>query len=299
MVRTRTASSADQQSDPPVVASRRGRGRGRGRAQPRALAAALAAEPLVEFDEETLAQTVPAGPAQIPEGFIATPVLQDALVRLVGFLESVAQTGAFPMAPTISQAGRGAQTPTTHTLEQPVAAAPPVDGAAMSSEALWRLDRFTKLFPVHFSGAPSEYPQEYLDSCHEVLRNMGILETNGVDFAAFQMTSSAKKLWRDYLLTRPAGSPALTWDQFLHLFLEKFLPITTREERRRQFELLQQGSMTVTQYASRDRDKGLSSVLKTDFKTVFVQNFIFSSIELDLGRYLKKDFNTQSQVCTF
>ncbi|XP_070051432.1 uncharacterized protein [Nicotiana tomentosiformis] len=171
-------------------------------------------------------------------------------------MESVAQNGAFPMAPPVSQAGGGAQTPTTPAakqiapqyqapaaqlvgLVQPVIAAQVRDGPAMSSEALWRLDRFTKLFPVYFSGAPSEDPQEYLDSCHEVLRNMGIVETNGVDFAAFQMTGSAKKWWRDYLLARLAGSPALTCDQFSQLFIEKFLPITLREERCRQFERLQ------------------------------------------------------------
>ncbi|XP_070057789.1 uncharacterized protein [Nicotiana tomentosiformis] len=110
----------------------------------------------------------------------------------------------------------------------------------MSSEALWRLDRFTKLFPVHFSGSPSEDPQDYLDSCHEVLLNMGIVETYGVDFAIFQMTGSAKKWWRYYLLTRPAGSPGLTWDRFSQLFLEKF--ITLRDEHHRQFKHLQQGS---------------------------------------------------------
>ncbi|XP_070049712.1 uncharacterized protein [Nicotiana tomentosiformis] len=62
---------------------------------------------------------------------------------------------------------------------------------------------------------------------------MGIVKTNRVDFVAFQMTGSAKKWWRDYLLNRQAGSPALTWDQFSQLFIEKFLPITLREDRRR------------------------------------------------------------------
>ncbi|XP_070041888.1 uncharacterized protein [Nicotiana tomentosiformis] len=80
---------------------------------------------------------------------------------------------------------------------------------------------------------------------------MGIVETIGVDFPAFSVSGPAKKWWRDYLLTRPAGSPALTWDQFSQLYLEKFLPITLREEYRRQFEYLQQGSMTVTQYETR------------------------------------------------
>ncbi|XP_070043181.1 uncharacterized protein [Nicotiana tomentosiformis] len=121
----------------------------------------------------------------------------------------------------------------------------------MSSKALWRLDRFTKLFPIHFSGVPSEDPQDYLDNYHEVLRNMSIVETNGVDFSALQMIGSAKKWWRDYLLTRPAGLPALTWDHFSQLFMEKFLPITLREERRCQFKRLQHVSMTITQYETR------------------------------------------------
>ncbi|XP_070036244.1 uncharacterized protein [Nicotiana tomentosiformis] len=96
----------------------------------------------------------------------------------------------------------------------------------MSSEALLRLDKFTKLFPVHFSGTPSEDPHDYLDRFHEVLWNMGIVETNEVDFAVFQMADSAKRWWRDSMLTRPGGSPTLTWEQFSQLFLGKFLPIT-------------------------------------------------------------------------
>jgi len=76
------------------------------------------AEPQVDFEEEVLAPPAPVGPTQVPEGFIATPVLQDALVRLVGLIESVTRAGLLPVAPAISQAGGGAQTPATRTLEQ-------------------------------------------------------------------------------------------------------------------------------------------------------------------------------------
>ena len=55
------------------------------------------------------------GPAQVPEGFIATPILQAALVRLVGLMESVTQAGLLPVAPAVSQAGGGAHIPTTRT----------------------------------------------------------------------------------------------------------------------------------------------------------------------------------------
>ncbi|XP_070018217.1 uncharacterized protein [Nicotiana sylvestris] len=122
---------------------------------------------------------------------------------------------------------------------------------AMSADALWRLGRFTKLFTTTFSCAASKDPQDYLDSCHEVIRNMGIVETDGVEFATFRLSGSAKTWWRDYCLTRPARSPALTCEQFTQLFLEKFLPITQKDIYRRQFECLQQGSMTVTQYETR------------------------------------------------
>ncbi|XP_070035697.1 uncharacterized protein [Nicotiana tomentosiformis] len=65
---------------------------------------------------------------------------------------------------------------------------------------------------------------------------MGIVESNGVDFVVFLMTGSAKRWWKDYIFTRPIGSPALTWEQFSQLFLEKFLPITLRENYRKQIE---------------------------------------------------------------
>jgi len=219
----------------------------------------------VDLEAEVSAQTVSVGRVQVPKGFIPTPVLQDALVRLVSLMEGVAQNGTFPVAPTVSQAGGGAQTPTTPAPEQmapqnqapavppvgvvqPVVAAQAGDRPALSSEALLRLDKFTKLFPIHFSGTPSEDPHDFLDRCYEVLQNMGIVESNGVDFAVFQMTGSAKRWWKDYVFTRPVGSPALIWEQFSQLCLEKFLPITLRENYRKQFECLQQGSMSVTQH---------------------------------------------------
>lgn len=58
-------------------------------------------------------------------------------------------------------------------------------------------------------------------------------------------------LWKDYVFVRPAWSTTLTWGQFSQLFLHKFLPITLRENYRRQFDRIQQGSISVTQYGTR------------------------------------------------
>ncbi|XP_070019246.1 uncharacterized protein [Nicotiana sylvestris] len=118
MERTCASSATDLQPEPPAIAPTmgRGRGRGRGRAQPKA--ATLAAEPQVNFDDEVPAHAVLVGPTQVPEGFIAILVLQDALVRLVELMESVTWAGLLPVAPAVSQTGGGAQTPTTRTPEK-------------------------------------------------------------------------------------------------------------------------------------------------------------------------------------
>lgn len=76
---------------------------------------------------------------------------------------------------------------------------------------------------------------------------MGIDETNGVDFAVFQMNGSMKRWCRDYMLTTLVGSPSLTWHRFSKLFLEIFLYVTLREDYHILYEHLHQGSMTLTQ----------------------------------------------------
>ncbi|XP_070041183.1 uncharacterized protein [Nicotiana tomentosiformis] len=144
----------------------------------------------------------------------------------------------------------------------------------MSSEGLLRLDNFTKLFPVHFSGSPSEDPQDYLDRWHEVLRNMGIVETNRVDFAVFQMMSFAKRWWKDFVLTRQAGSPDLTWDQLSKIFLEKFLVVTLIEDFRRQFKRLQKVSMSFTQYETCFVDLAHHAILLLPTERERVRRFI-------------------------
>ncbi|XP_070031979.1 uncharacterized protein [Nicotiana tomentosiformis] len=157
-----------------------------------------------------------------------------------------------------------------------------------------RLDKFTKLFPIHFSGAPSEDPQDYLYYFHEVLCNLGIVETIGVDFVVFQMTGSTKRWWQDYVLNRPAGSPSLTWDQFSQLFLEKIIPFTLREVYRRQFERLQQGSMAVTQYETRFVDLACHAVILLLIERGRVRRFIDGltlSIRLQMAKETEDDIS--------
>ncbi|XP_069149936.1 uncharacterized protein [Solanum lycopersicum] len=85
-------------------------------------------------------------------------------------------------------------------------------------------------------------------SCHERLHNLGLVESHGVDYTAFQMTGSAKQWWRDYISNRPAGSHPLSWTEFTQVFLSKFVPRSEREHKTAEFEGLQQNGMSVAEY---------------------------------------------------
>ncbi|XP_033512589.2 uncharacterized protein [Nicotiana tomentosiformis] len=123
---------------------------------------------------------------------------------------------------------------------------------------------------------------------------MCIVESNGVDFAVYQMTSSAKRWWRDYVRGTPAGSPPLTWDQFSQLFLEKFVHVILREGYRNQFEHLQQGSMTVTQYETRYFDLFVHAIILIPTEMERVRIFIDGltyDIRLQMARETKDDIS--------
>ncbi|XP_070032890.1 uncharacterized protein [Nicotiana tomentosiformis] len=87
-----------------------------------------------------------------------------------------------------------------------------------------------------------------MDKCQRMLRTSGILETSGVSFTTFQFSRAAFRWWASYERCRSVGATPLTWQQFSGLFLEKFVPQSSREELCRQFEQLRQGDMSVTQY---------------------------------------------------
>ncbi|XP_070035656.1 uncharacterized protein [Nicotiana tomentosiformis] len=99
---------------------------------------------------------------------------------------------------------------------------------------------------------------------------MEILESNGVDFTAFQFEGKARRWWQAYFLSRLAGLPSLTWDQFTYLFLEKYIPPSEREELRGQFERLRQGHRSITDYEARftDLSRHASIILPTDAERV-------------------------------
>ncbi|XP_070036790.1 uncharacterized protein [Nicotiana tomentosiformis] len=130
-------------------------------------------------------------------------------------------------------------------VTQPIIVALSGEKPTMSFEGLMRLDKFTMLFHIRYGVTPSEDPYNFID-----------------------------RFYKDYEQSRPAGSPPLTWDQFTQLVFKKFILFTLREEYRKHFECLQQGSMTVTQYETRFIDIAHHAVVFLPKERERVRRFI-------------------------
>ncbi|KAF3635362.1 hypothetical protein FXO38_24670 [Capsicum annuum] len=81
---------------------------------------------------------------------------------------------------------------------------------AMFVEEQKMLVRFIKLAPPRFSGELSEDAYELIYSKYK-LNNLGLVETCGMEYTAFQLDLVARHWWRGHLGSKPPRSPPLTW----------------------------------------------------------------------------------------
>ncbi|XP_070057412.1 uncharacterized protein [Nicotiana tomentosiformis] len=89
------------------------------------------------------------------------------------------------------------------------------------------------------------------------------------------------------------------WDQFSQLFLEKFIPFTLREDHRKRFEHLQQGSMTVTHYETQFVDLARHAIVLLPTERERVRRFIDGltfSIRLQMAKESGDDISFQRTV---
>ncbi|XP_070036335.1 uncharacterized protein [Nicotiana tomentosiformis] len=108
-----------------------------------------------------------------------------------------------------------------------------------------------------------------------------------LEFTSFQLEGRARRWWQSYLLGRPAGSPPMTWSQFTQLFLDRYIPPSESEELRYQFEQLEQGQMSVTDYEARfsELSRHALMIITTDAERVrrFVAG-LHSGIRANMAR---------------
>lgn len=65
--------------------------------------------------------------------------------------------------------------------------------------------------PPRFTGDSCEDAFELLIAYENMLYNLGLVDTRGVDYTTFQLDLAARHLCRGYLDFRLVGSPSLTW----------------------------------------------------------------------------------------
>lgn len=64
----------------------------------------------------------------------------------------------------------------------------------------------------YFDGDPTTDPYDFLDWCHEILRNLGMVESNRVNFTTFQLIRPVKRWWQAYERGKTVISSSLTWN---------------------------------------------------------------------------------------
>lgn len=144
-------------------------------------------------------------------------------------------------------------------------AVPPANVANRAFEAM---REFRRAGPPQFDGEGEPLAaNHWLTEIRKTFDTLRIVEEDlRVDLAAYQLTGEASEWWTSLMEARrdarraamPAHQQAgpeprdnMTWVEFEHIFEDQYFPESYREELREQFERLEQGAMTVSQYASR------------------------------------------------
>ncbi|XP_058202900.1 uncharacterized protein LOC131317359 [Rhododendron vialii] len=166
---------------------------------------------------------------------------------------------------------RNVQNPLARDIVAALAAAnllqpPPRDNA--DSRALVAMREFSRLNPPLFDGASSDplMADHWLAQIRKNFTALKITEDDlRVSIVAVQLIGEAGEWWESILESRKdtrraartaaqANEPDvenLTWAEFEDLFASQYFPDSSRDQLRDQFEKLEQGNMTVSEYALR------------------------------------------------
>jgi hypothetical protein len=115
--------------------------------------------------------------------------------------------------------------------------------AGEESEAMMVLHEFQKQNPPVFRGWPEpKLAEHWLSQMEKILNSMCITDDQTrVSFAVSQLEEDAVQWWR--LIDR-----TLTWQEFRHLFMDKYFPLIFRHALEHDFLQLTQRGITVIEY---------------------------------------------------
>ncbi|KAF5458598.1 hypothetical protein F2P56_022619 [Juglans regia] len=109
------------------------------------------------------------------------------------------------------------------------------------------------MHPPTFDGrGDATLAEDWIQDIEEILRIINCMDEQKVLFSAFKLTGEAKRWWiSERTIREVEGTEIVRWLHFKQIFLERFFPMSIRDDKALEFTNLIQGAMTVHQYAAR------------------------------------------------
>ncbi|EOX94130.1 DNA/RNA polymerases superfamily protein [Theobroma cacao] len=160
------------------------------------------------------------------------------------------------------------------------------------------LPDFLKLKPPTFSGSDaSEKPQVFLDKMEKICKALGCSSVRSVELAAFQLEDVSQEWYSSLCRGRPTNATPLAWSEFSVAFLDRFLPLSVRNARAREFEtLVQTSSMTVSEYDIKFTQLARYAPYLVSTEEMKIQRFVDGLVEPLFRAVASRDFTTYSAV---
>ena len=137
------------------------------------------------------------------------------------------------------------QTDGQHAVPPPPVPQVPPQPALYGDDTLTLIREFKKMKPPKFHGGIEPMKAEaWILEMEKLFEVFPSTDAQKVSLAAFTLEDDARRWW---MMIRE-GNPDLTWARFLELFYDKHFPLSVRDRKTTEFQMLTQGSKTVAEY---------------------------------------------------
>ncbi|XP_004491307.1 uncharacterized protein [Cicer arietinum] len=180
-------------------------------------------------------------------------------VAIAEALESLARVTvqalqALAESQATAQASAQAATQTAQIAAQAVAQATSYSGGQgnMQINEFMVMDRFHKANPPSFEGHYNpDGAQKWLQEVEKIFRGVACPEGQKVHLGTFMLTEEAEHWWDNARQRLENAGTAITWAIFKNMFLIKYFPEDIRNRKEMEFVKLEQGNMSVAEYAAK------------------------------------------------
>ena len=117
------------------------------------------------------------------------------------------------------------------------------------NRAMVALEKFKKLSPPTFNGMSGpDAAESWLDQIERAFVVMDLPDDLKLNLGTYQLVDQAGIWWKN--VSRRVDAPT-TWEQFTHLFWDRYFSSVHRSIKRDGFRSLIQGNMSVTEYEAK------------------------------------------------